>query len=66
MSESLMSGSVGAMSTLKGVSPAIIAAGEEALKSVYADAFRLIYLVSLVFGGNVKPNLSTRCLSQCN
>ncbi|KAJ5816519.1 hypothetical protein N7447_008752 [Penicillium robsamsonii] len=53
--ESLMSGSVGAMSSVKDVTPAIIATGEDALRSVYADAFRLIYLVSIVFGGNAQP-----------
>lgn len=50
------------MSAVKDVTPAIIAAGQEASKSVYADAFRLIYLVSLVFGGNMEPNSAFLCL----
>lgn len=57
----LMSGSA---SAVKGVTPAIIAAGEEAMKAVYSKTFRLIYLVSIAFGGNTQPFFICLCNSR--
>jgi hypothetical protein len=51
----VVSGSADAVSTVEGVTPDIIAAGVDAMKSVYADAFRLVFLVSLAFGGRREP-----------
>lgn len=36
---------------MEGVTPAVIAAGVDALRGVYADGFRTIFLVSISFGG---------------
>jgi len=47
----LTSGSATAIGSVEGVTPAIIAAGGGALQTVYADALKLVYLVSLAFGG---------------
>ena len=47
----LTSGSASALAAVKGITPAIIAAGVDAEKSVYASAFKLVFLVSLAFGG---------------
>ncbi|KAK9379740.1 trichothecene efflux pump [Kockiozyma suomiensis] len=41
----------GRSSALASVSPSIIAAGEYALKLTYAHAFKLVYLISIAFGG---------------
>lgn len=47
----ITSGSAAALSSVEGINTAIMAAGANALKGVYADAFRVVYLVSIVFGG---------------
>ncbi|KAK4902445.1 hypothetical protein LTR49_027041, partial [Elasticomyces elasticus] len=47
----LTSGSVTALGAVQGVTPAIIAAGGDAVKTVYAQAFQLVFLVSIAFGG---------------
>ncbi|EON65856.1 hypothetical protein W97_05098 [Coniosporium apollinis CBS 100218] len=49
--EALTSRSAAALGAVEGITPAIIAAGAKAVQTVYADAFRLVYLVSLAFGG---------------
>ena len=47
----LTSGSTSGLQAVKGITAAIIAAGVDAEKGVYADAFRLVFEVSLAFGG---------------
>ncbi|KAJ9614616.1 hypothetical protein H2200_002753 [Cladophialophora chaetospira] len=47
----LTSGSASALEAVRGITPAIIAAGVDAEKSVYAGAFKLVFEVSMVFGG---------------
>ena len=51
----LTSGSEAALAAVKGITPAIIAAGNTATKDVYASGFRLIFLVSLAFAGTHLP-----------
>ncbi|OQV04625.1 hypothetical protein CLAIMM_09480 [Cladophialophora immunda] len=46
----LTSGSASALASIKNITPAIIAAGADAIKTVYAEAFKLVFLVSLAFG----------------
>ena len=50
----LSSGSSSALGSLEGITPAIIAAGRIALQTVYANAFRLVFLVSIAFGGQYR------------
>lgn len=47
----LTSGSASALASVKGINGAIIAAGVAAEREVYSSAFKLVYLVSLAFGG---------------
>ncbi|KAK7894811.1 hypothetical protein LTR67_005550 [Exophiala xenobiotica] len=46
----LTSGSASALASIKDITPAIIAAGADAIKTVYAEAFKLVFLASLAFG----------------
>ncbi|KEF59507.1 uncharacterized protein A1O9_04351 [Exophiala aquamarina CBS 119918] len=46
----LASGQVASLATIEGATPVIIAAGVDALRGVYADGFRTIFLVSIAFG----------------
>ncbi|KAK5203332.1 hypothetical protein LTR41_010975 [Exophiala xenobiotica] len=47
----LTSGSASALASVKGINDAIIGAGVAAEREVYTSAFKLVYLVSLAFGG---------------
>ncbi|OAL37367.1 hypothetical protein AYO20_03216 [Fonsecaea nubica] len=47
----LTTGSTAALGAIPNITPAIINTGAEAIKSVHSDAFRLVYLVSIAFGG---------------
>ncbi|KAK5051382.1 hypothetical protein LTR84_003034 [Exophiala bonariae] len=49
----LTSGSVDGISSIEGITPGIVAAGIAAQKSVYAGAFRVVFLVSIAFGGKL-------------
>ena len=57
----LTSGSVTALGAIQGVTPAIIAAGGDAVKTVYAHAFQLVFLVSIAFGGKIHSTEESRC-----
>lgn len=46
----LTTGSAAGLASIPGITPAIIAAGAGAIKQVYSDAFRLVFLVSIAFG----------------
>jgi hypothetical protein len=50
----LTSGSASALGSIKDITPAIIAAGADAIKTVYAEAFKLVFLASLAFGGKIR------------
>ncbi|KAK5527314.1 hypothetical protein LTR07_001086 [Exophiala xenobiotica] len=50
----LTSGSASALASIKDITPAIIAAGADAIKTVYAEAFKLVFLASLAFGGKIR------------
>ena len=43
-------GDIAALSTIKGISPSIIAAGTLALQQAYADAIRIVYIIGAPFG----------------
>jgi hypothetical protein len=42
---------LGNFETVSGVTPSIVAAAEDAQKSVYSNAFKLVYCVTVAFGG---------------
>ncbi|KAJ9645542.1 hypothetical protein H2204_001122 [Knufia peltigerae] len=46
----LVTGQIDSLGTMEGVTPAIIAAGVDAQRYVYADGFRTVFLVSIAFG----------------
>ncbi len=52
----LTSGSASALEAVRGISPAIIAVGIDAEKGVYAGAFKLVFEVSVAFGGEYCGN----------
>jgi len=47
----LTSGSAAGLNSIEGINSRIIAAGIAAQKGVYGGAFRLVFLVSIAFGG---------------
>jgi len=49
--EALVAQNLTAVSEIKGITPAILLAADSAVKESYTQGFRLIYLVSIAFGG---------------
>ena len=49
--EALVNNDASVLSRLKGLTPTILAAAEDALKTTYAEGFKLVYYASIGFGG---------------
>lgn len=56
----LTSGSAMDLMNVEGISPAIIVAGTGALKSVYSNAFKYVYLISIAFGCKLYNHLPSQ------
>ncbi|KIX03612.1 uncharacterized protein Z518_07165 [Rhinocladiella mackenziei CBS 650.93] len=49
--QAMLSGTGAAPPSVPGLTPAVVVAAEDAVKTVYSNAYQLVYLVSITFGG---------------
>lgn len=49
--EAVANGTASALAAVPGISPSIIAAVENGLKTAYSESFKTVYLVTIAFGG---------------